>query len=364
MSDGDHATPGRPRPEDNNGDGDWITRSRRQLPGAAPWERRTAGGSTPGESAPGHRRRSDRQDPRRTPEGSSPTRHRAEPEPEPSPKPSPAIPSRIRRTSLDTTILPALDPQPSELPDLAAPREPHDADTAAVAPAAPPQRHRRARRRRAGRRARAGVDRRRVAVAVRQEQPAQQGLCARPGLPRHRRPERPVRRRELPHRRHRHAHRRQQRNGRGHHRGRGRRPFGHRDAGEHPRQPQAGGGSVVPPRSEDRADEVRGLEPRDPPVRADLRRGDGVLGPGAGLHRVQAELGIRRRWAEMPGEGHPEALRPAHQPLHGGGLRRLLEDGRRARRRRGVQHDAASRTTNSARCCPRPAARSSTGTPR
>jgi len=40
MSDGDHATPGRPDP--NAGEGqDWLTRSRRPLPGAAPWERRS-----------------------------------------------------------------------------------------------------------------------------------------------------------------------------------------------------------------------------------------------------------------------------------------------------------------------------------
>ena len=43
----------------------------------------------------------------------------------------------------------------------------------------------------------------------------------------------------------------------------------------------------------------------------------------------------------MSGQGHPEAVRTVHQPVHGGRLRRLLQDGRRARRRRGMQHHPA-----------------------
>ena len=42
MSDGDNATPGPPRlpgPPDTGGDNQWLTRSPRPSPGAAPWER-------------------------------------------------------------------------------------------------------------------------------------------------------------------------------------------------------------------------------------------------------------------------------------------------------------------------------------
>src|SRR3954470_6359943 len=42
MSDGDNATPGppaRPGPPDGVGDSQWLTRSSRPSPGAAPWER-------------------------------------------------------------------------------------------------------------------------------------------------------------------------------------------------------------------------------------------------------------------------------------------------------------------------------------
>ena len=43
----------------------------------------------------------------------------------------------------------------------------------------------------------------------------------------------------------------------------------------------------------------------------------------------------------MPGEGDPETLRPARQPVHGCRLRRVLQDGGRAGRYRGVHHPAA-----------------------
>src|SRR5882757_3835034 len=42
MSDGDNATPGPPRlpgPPDAGGDNQWLTRTSRPSPGAAPWER-------------------------------------------------------------------------------------------------------------------------------------------------------------------------------------------------------------------------------------------------------------------------------------------------------------------------------------
>src|SRR5882724_8396726 len=48
MSDGDNATPGPPRlpgPPDAGGDNQWLTRSPRPSPGAAPWER--SGASEP-----------------------------------------------------------------------------------------------------------------------------------------------------------------------------------------------------------------------------------------------------------------------------------------------------------------------------
>ena len=41
MSDGDHATPGRPDAPEPNPDNEWLTRSTRPAPGAAPWERGT-----------------------------------------------------------------------------------------------------------------------------------------------------------------------------------------------------------------------------------------------------------------------------------------------------------------------------------
>ena len=46
---------------------------------------------------------------------------------------------------------------------------------------------------------------------------------------------------------------------------------------------------------------------------------------------------------EVSGEGNPEAVRAEHQSLHRHRLRRLRQDGRRARRRGGVQHHSAER---------------------
>ena len=44
-------------------------------------------------------------------------------------------------------------------------------------------------------------------------------------------------------------------------------------------------------------------------VRSALRRRDTDVRPRRGLHRDQAELGLRRRRPEVPGEGDPEAVR-------------------------------------------------------
>lgn len=127
MSDGDDdATPGRSLPgSGDTPDRDWLTRSRRPKPGAAPWEREidpvTAEDASPA----------------RTDEPSGPVtvadliakinggtslpeprRHRAAPDPDPEPEPYPD------GDDLDTTILPAIAAPASELPDLTTPRPP------------------------------------------------------------------------------------------------------------------------------------------------------------------------------------------------------------------------------------------------
>ncbi len=94
-----------------------------------------------------------------------------------------------------------------------------------------------------------------------------------------------------------------------------------------------------------------------------VRRPDRVLRARRGVHRDQAELRLRVRRSEVPGEGDPETVRPVRKPVHGSRFRRVLQDGRRPRRCRGVQHDTAARTTSSAPCWPTPAARWSTATP-
>ncbi|MEH3142592.1 MAG: LCP family protein [Mycobacterium kyogaense] len=146
MSDGDHATPGRPDSDDPNRDNEWLTRSSRPAPGAAPWERGTdpvdedsaAPGRGDDESAPitvadliAKIHGEDAPIP-------EPTRHRAEPEAEPEAEPGPELePEPYPADEFDTTILPALHTAPSELPNLTA---------AAPAPEAPkaerPRHHR------------------------------------------------------------------------------------------------------------------------------------------------------------------------------------------------------------------------------
>ena len=137
MGDGDRTTPGRPLPGDDGApgdkaDGDWLTRSRRPKPGAAPWER-AIDSPAPQESAAAAE-----------PSGPvtvadliakinggtpppEPRRHRAEPEPESEPEsepePYPDV-DELDTDDLDTAILPAVDSRASELPDLAAPRPP------------------------------------------------------------------------------------------------------------------------------------------------------------------------------------------------------------------------------------------------
>src|SRR5689334_9310707 len=128
MSDGDHATPGRPDSPEPNRDNEWLTRSARPTPGAAPWERGTD--STDADAdIPAPRRSDDESAPITVADliakihGEAPipepTRHRAEPEPEPEFLPEPE-PEPYPTDELDTTILPALDARPSELPNLTA----------------------------------------------------------------------------------------------------------------------------------------------------------------------------------------------------------------------------------------------------
>jgi len=178
MSDGDHATPGRPEPDGGERQ-DWLTRSRRPSPGAAPWERRSEsrpaasaaetgpvtvadliakinGGvpvaeptrhrAEPDDTGPDDAERDDsgpdgaaaaeaaardsaaaaaRVDARRDPAPTAVIPVVAQPEPEPYPV-----------DEFETTILPAVDAHPSELPHLT------DAPPAPAAGGAPP-RHRR-----------------------------------------------------------------------------------------------------------------------------------------------------------------------------------------------------------------------------
>ena len=115
--------------------------------------------------------------------------------------------------------------------------------------------------------------------------------------------ERTVRRRELPDRRRGQPHRREQRHGRGHHRRRCRREVGHRDAGEHPREPGTRCGRVLSARPGHRADGVRAVESRDRRIRPDHRSRVTDVRGRRGLHRVQAELRVCRRWTQVPGQG-------------------------------------------------------------
>jgi LCP family protein required for cell wall assembly len=145
MSDGEIGdaadTPGRPRPGDRDADGDWLTRSRRPLPGAAPWERATDSSTSDSLTA-------DSPDPAEDEPSApvtvadliakihgrapllEPKRHRAEPDPEPDDEFEPVAeddPEPYPSDDFDTTILPAVAVHASELPDLARPRPPRPA---------------------------------------------------------------------------------------------------------------------------------------------------------------------------------------------------------------------------------------------
>ena len=130
MSDGDNATPGRPRASDSNGSNQWLTRSSRPSRSAAPWERRSAADSEENDtSAPtgSHTDGVTVADLIAKVTGSSPTdlpsRHAA---PEPEPEPPPRQPRQLRRkrqtpdpSDPDTEVIPAVS-YADDIPDLAA----------------------------------------------------------------------------------------------------------------------------------------------------------------------------------------------------------------------------------------------------
>lgn len=99
MSDGDNATPGRRRRAQDDGDNQWLTRSRQPLPGAAPWERAdrvTGADPTPDGPTGNHTDGVTVADliARMASSGEAPvprrSRHRADPEPDPEPFPNPS----------------------------------------------------------------------------------------------------------------------------------------------------------------------------------------------------------------------------------------------------------------------------------
>ena len=114
MSDGDNATPGRPRPSDPGGDNHWLTRTPRPSLGAAPWER---GPSSESEDSAGAKPTGNHTDGVTVAEliakvtgaesSTVPARHRAEPEPEPE-----------AADDQDTEVIPVVSAYASELPDL------------------------------------------------------------------------------------------------------------------------------------------------------------------------------------------------------------------------------------------------------
>jgi LCP family protein required for cell wall assembly len=132
MSDGENATPGRPRASDSNGDNQWLTRSPRPSRAAAPWERQPAvepedtdassvtGNHTDGVTVADLIAKVTGAAP-----ADLPSRHAA-PEPETSPPPRPRQPRQIRPkpqledlSDPDTEVIPAIS-YADEIPDLAA----------------------------------------------------------------------------------------------------------------------------------------------------------------------------------------------------------------------------------------------------
>jgi LCP family protein required for cell wall assembly len=149
MSDGDNATPGRPRASDVNGAPQWLTRTPRPTRAAAPWERRSGPDPDADEPAPPTGNHTDGiavADLIAKVTGSVPAdlagRHRSAPEPEPAAPPSrpspprqprqlrPAAQSRPKDLSdPDTEVIPVV-PYAEQLPDLAALRRARSERTA------------------------------------------------------------------------------------------------------------------------------------------------------------------------------------------------------------------------------------------
>lgn len=152
MSDGDNATPGQHRASEPDGDNQWITRSSRPTPGAAPWERASDSETAddPGDDDPGD----DGPEGNHTdgvtvadlfakltggvPESLRRSRsHADEPdndEPqnddEPEPRESPQVAAGAAEN--DPPTLPTMSAYASEIPDLAALGSPRDTDTNAA----------------------------------------------------------------------------------------------------------------------------------------------------------------------------------------------------------------------------------------
>ena len=169
MSDGDNATPGRPRASDSNGANEWLTRSPRPPHAAAPWERQPAAEPEDTDTSPPTGSHTDGvtvADLIAKVTGSSPTdlpsRHAApEPEPAPSPVPPPSRPRQPRQLRpkppqpedpSDTEVIPVVS-YADEIPDLAALRRarlervaPERIGQPSAQPADPPTTHKSRRR--------------------------------------------------------------------------------------------------------------------------------------------------------------------------------------------------------------------------
>jgi LCP family protein required for cell wall assembly len=134
MSDGDNATPRLPRPSDSDGDNQWLTRSPRPSPGAAPWERGPSSESGGGDTAQPTGNHTDGgvsvadliAKVTGTGPAEQPTRHRAEAEPEAEPPPTQILepslaggrgPRAADPDNQDTEIIPTSS-YGSDMPDL------------------------------------------------------------------------------------------------------------------------------------------------------------------------------------------------------------------------------------------------------
>ena len=78
-------------------------------------------------------------------------------------------------------------------------------------------------------------------------------------------------------------------------------------------------------------------------------------------HDHEAQFRLRPGRSQVSGEGDPEALRAGDQPVHGGRLRRILEDGRRRSAASRCAAPPRWRTPNWGRFWPPRAGRNSTG---